>query len=220
MEMKMMMEGGKAKSEDASRGPALNTFGGRDFYPLRPSADEVSLIEIAHALGTTSRYTGHCLFYSVAEHSVLVSHMVPEQDAMAGLMHDAPEAYLADLSRPVKRALGRHNSYFQIEEDVWFVIAERFGISEELPKSVKEADLAICGLEREVLHPDAPEWDIPFPIPRNITIHALPPHAAPYAFLRRYCDLTGENFSAYASDYGYMVHKRKQAIRDHVKGKA
>lgn len=211
---------GKVLNEDTSRGPALCTLSGAAFYPQAPDAGEVSILEIAHSLGVTTRYTGHCLFYSVAEHSVLVSHMVPPEDALAGLLHDAPEAYLSDLSRPVKRALGKQNDYFKLEAKLWAAIADRFDLNHELPKSVHEADLAICGLEREVLHPDAPVWDIPYPVPRHLTIHALSPSAAPYAFLRRYCELTGSNFSACADMYGQMISKRKRVLRSHIKGQA
>lgn len=210
-----MKEGGAVVGEDKRRGPAMTTFSGTSFYLEDPLPDEVNIIDIAHALGHQGRYTGHCLFYSVAEHSVLVSHMVPEKDQLAGLFHDATEAYVADLSRPVKRALGKDNTYFGIESDVWSVIAVKFGLKYELPESVKIADLAICGLEREVLHPRAPEWDIPYPIPRHLTIQAYPPTSAPQRFLRRYTELTGESFAALLDQYGDMIDQNAKLLTRH-----
>lgn len=211
----MMIEGGAVVGEDKQRGPAMTTFTGTSFYIEDPSPSEVSIIDIAHALGHQARYTGHCLFYSVAEHSVLVSHMVPEKDQLAGLLHDATEAYVADLSRPMKRALGVGNSYFSLEAMVWDAIAMRFKIDWVLPESVKVADLAICGLEREVLHPRAPAWDIPYPMPTHLKIEAYPPTNAPQKFLRRYAELSGESFASLLDEYGYMIDENMKRLTKH-----
>lgn len=209
----MMIEGGAIKGEDLNRGPALTTFTGKDFYPLNPHRDEVDVLDIAHALGQMTRYTGHCMFYSVAEHSVLVSRCVPEKDQLAGLLHDATEAYVADLSRPMKRAIGSHNEFFVIEEIVWNAVAKRFGVDVELPESVKIADLAICGLEREKLHPRAPEWDIPYPIPRHVGIVGYGPTIAPLIFMNRFCELSGESFSILSDRYRGLIMENHKALR-------
>lgn len=96
-------------------GDWICTASGRSFYPLDPRADELAIEDIAHALALICRFTGHCrCFYSVAEHSVRVSVEIERRRlirdgegvlgvALAGLLHDASEAYLVDVARPVKR---------------------------------------------------------------------------------------------------------------------
>jgi len=89
----------------------IETYTGRLFYPLNPDPDDVDLQDIAHALSMKCRYTGHTRnFYSVAEHSVLMAEWFEEQDcpwrALYALLHDATEAYLPDVPRPVKLKWG------------------------------------------------------------------------------------------------------------------
>ena len=197
------LESGKMVCEDNGRGPAMQTFTGTRFYVMDPRADDVSLIDIAHSLGHICRYGGHCSFYSVAEHSVLVSHMVPPKDALVALFHDATEAYAADLTRPLKRALGTENSYFTYEALIWQAVADKFALPDELPQSVKEADNAICGLERRELHPRADEWDIPYPIP-ELKISGADPFSAANMFLDRYADITGQDISQVRLNYARL----------------
>lgn len=86
----------------------IQTFTGRKFWPLEPRAEDVCIEDIAHALSMKCRFTGHCReFYSVAQHSVLVSEVVAAMggDAdlqLCGLMHDSAEAYLPDVASPIK----------------------------------------------------------------------------------------------------------------------
>lgn len=82
----------------------LQTFTNQAFFPNDPGSLYISKYDIAHSLAMQCRYNGHTkIFYSVAEHSVLVSHAVPEEDALWGLLHDAPEAYIGDMIRPLKK---------------------------------------------------------------------------------------------------------------------
>jgi len=84
----------------------LPTCSGRRVHLLNPSPDEIAIEDIAHALSHACRFAGHVpSYYSVAQHSVLVSELLDERTALWGLLHDASEAYLHDLTRPLKRAL-------------------------------------------------------------------------------------------------------------------
>ena len=85
----------------------LPTCTGRRVHIAAPLPEEIAVEDIAHALSHTCRFAGHTReFYSVAQHSVLVSELLEDRRAsLWGLLHDASEAYLHDLTRPLKRAI-------------------------------------------------------------------------------------------------------------------
>lgn len=127
----------------------MQTFSGARFHPLDPRPDEVDPVDIAHALSLLCRYGGHVdRFYSVAEHCVLMSEAVPAEHALAALLHDATEAYVVDVPRPLKRYLG---AYRDIEAGVWGAICLRFRVAGDLPAAVKDADDRILLTERNAL---------------------------------------------------------------------
>ena len=135
--------------ENWSRGDWMQTFTGQRFYPLDPRPDEIDPADIAHALSLLCRYGGHVdRFYSVAEHCVLMSEAVPAEHALAALLHDATEAYVVDVPRPLKRQL---EGYRAIEAAVWNAICIRFHLAGDLPAEVKEADDRILLTERDAL---------------------------------------------------------------------
>jgi hypothetical protein len=143
---------------DWHRGDWMQTFTGRRFYPLSPRAADIDAADIAHALSLLCRYGGHVdRFYSVAEHCVLMSRAVPPEDALAALLHDATEAYIVDVPRPLKRQLP---GYREIEQAVWHAIAVRFGLDLALPASVHEADNRILLTERNALMANAGTWSL------------------------------------------------------------
>src|SRR5208282_6622849 len=81
----------------------IRTFSGGRFYVLEPRVEDVRIEDIAHALSMQCRFTGHVReFYSVAEHSVWVSRYSHREDALWGLLHDASESYIGDMSTPLK----------------------------------------------------------------------------------------------------------------------
>lgn len=138
--------------QEWDRGDWMQLYSGRRYHPLDPRVEDIDPIDIAHALSMLCRYGGHIThFYSVAEHCVLMSRVVPPEDALAALLHDATEAYVVDVPRPVKRYIP---DYKALEERVWLVIAQRFGIDPELPATVHDADNRILRNESSVLMPD------------------------------------------------------------------
>jgi 5'-deoxynucleotidase YfbR-like HD superfamily hydrolase len=169
----------------------IQTFSGRQFWPLNPRAEEVEIEDVAHALSNLCRYNGHTRrFYSVAQHSVLVSRIVPAADALWGLLHDAPEAYIADLSRPVKRHMP---GYRDVERRLMVAVAERFGLSWPEPASVKTADLIALRTERRDLMATPP---IPWLSDENVEplderVVAVGPEEAKAQFLARFVALGG-----------------------------
>lgn len=173
----------------SGRGGWLQTYTGRVFYPADPRADEVCIEDIAHALSLLCRFGGHCeRFYSVAEHSVLCSYMVPPEAAFDALMHDATEAYLVDLPSPVKHSLPEYKS---MEEVLWCVILERFPqLAVVTPRSVRQADRDILFSERDQnLKPNPIPWNLEDPGTR-INLYFWSPSEAETKFLERFHHLS------------------------------
>lgn len=130
-------------------GSFMQTYTGRQYWPMDPRPHEVHIEDIAHSLAMQARYAGHCIkFYSVAEHSVLIArHLAAKhapEVALAGLLHDAPEAYCVDIPRPLKPYL---TNYKEIEQKNWLAIAARFQLDRELPAEVHDADNRIIADE-------------------------------------------------------------------------
>lgn len=176
------------KSLDDTRiGNWMQLASGRKFYPLDPLPTEIFIEDIAHALSMICRFGGHCtMFYSVAEHSYNASFEVPEEDAFAALMHDATEAYVADIIRPIKPDL---QGYAEIEHRVWVAIAEKFRLPIKLPSSVKEADNAMLLAEqRDIMAPPPEPWGVPG-IAAERQIQGWYPPVAKKMFLERFEEL-------------------------------
>ena len=146
------------KSEPAPRkGDWMQTATGKQFWPLDPRPDEVDIVDVAQGLSKICRYGGHCTrFYSVAEHSVYVSQALPPSLRMYGLLHDASEAYLGDVIRPLKRFIP---GYRDLEDAVMVAVCEHFGIHYPMPPQVKEIDNNILLDEmRQIMAPPPVPW--------------------------------------------------------------
>ena len=119
-----------------------------------PARRHIRIDDIDHALSHQCRFGGHTrLFYSVAEHSVRVSHLCAPEDALWGLLHDASEAYLNDVATPLKE-LPEFEVYRTAERALQRAIAVRFGLAPEQPASVTEIDRRMLQIEmRDLLVP-------------------------------------------------------------------
>lgn len=171
------------------RGEWMQTATGRAFYPLDPQPEEIHIEDIAAALSKLCRYGGHCKrFYSVAEHCVLMAHVASPSVAFEALMHDASEAYLSDVIRPVKSSLPEYRA---IEERLEAVIARRFDLVYPLPAEVKRIDNAILADECDQAMATPPQdWCLPEP-PLGVTLQFWSPDKAEYEFLSAYKRLHG-----------------------------
>jgi len=139
------------------KGNWMQTFTGRQFWPLDPRPEEICIEDIAHSLSMYCRFGGHCKeFYPVGEHSLFVMRLVPEKDKLQALLHDAPEAYLGDVINPLKRMLPE---YQRAEHAVWLAVCERFDISPCLSEAVRYADrIAVMTERRDICSPPPASW--------------------------------------------------------------
>jgi hypothetical protein len=143
----------------------IETYTGRTIDPIDPHPGEIDIQDIAHALSMQCRFSGHCrVHYSVAEHSVRVSEYLEDAGAskevcLWGLLHDASEAYLVDLPRPLKEHTELGRAYREAESHLQAVICRRFGLSEKQPAIVHVADDALLATEvRDLMRGDRPYW--------------------------------------------------------------
>lgn len=120
--------------------------------PFTISPEDVDLVDIANALARQCRFLGHVSgFVSVGEHSLVVSRLLEERGESpliqaTGLLHDASEAYLGDISGPLKR-LPAFDGYREVEEHVERVIAAKYGLPFPYPPIVKVCDNESADLE-------------------------------------------------------------------------
>lgn len=152
----------------------MQTFTGQMFDLLDPRAHMVKIDDIAHGLGFECRYNGHTdSFYSVAQHSILVEREVRrrmhgylhiEELCLVALLHDAHEAYIKDITRPLKSLL---SGYGEIANRVQRAIDERFNLRDleetlgDAVKVIKAVDFAILKVERDALMKEPPiMWDV------------------------------------------------------------
>lgn len=153
-------------------GDWCQTYTGRRFYPLDPRADDIDIVDIAHALSHICRFNGHCVRpYSVAEHSILValhvawdgSEPADRTTVLAALLHDASEAYLCDVPRPLK-TMPEMAAYRVMEARVESVISDRFGLPQTMPAVVKRHDQRALATEyRDLVPVKRHPWHLPEP---------------------------------------------------------
>lgn len=180
---------------DPLRGPWVETYTGSRFFPFTPRGDEIRIEDIAHSLANQCRFNGHCpKFYSVAEHSVLVSRLVPEEVALWGLLHDAAEAYISDITRPIKAFLYvkwpiDFRSIFDVEDIILFTLASRFGLEPRAPASVFDADQRALVTEFRCFFPRSELPGLACVAPTSLPIGCQPPEVAERLFLERFAEL-------------------------------
>ena len=181
--------------QSTNEGSWIEMQNGKKWNLFHPDMDVVDISTIAHALSMQCRFNGHTrVFYSVAQHSELVSRLVPEEDALEGLLHDCDEALgLPDLPSPIKSNIPEYRT---LGEGVQELVFKKFGAKFPMPKSVKDADARILLNERDRFFGEPSDvWGVELAgytaFPR-LSITPLGPADAKSAFLRRYVEITGD----------------------------
>ena len=173
-------------------GSWMQTFLGGKVYPLDMRPDDLNIIDIAHSLSMQCRFNGHCLrYYSVSEHCCFLSDACSDENKLWGLLHDAAEAYLSDIPRPIKPYL---IEYTKCENALMGVIAERYGLPLPVPEEVKRLDTAILVNERDQAISAPPQdWDVPTIGITGLVLEFWNPIVAEIEFLRRFYRLLPES---------------------------
>ena len=173
------------------KGDWIATHSGKRFFPLDPRLEEIDINDIAHALSHQCRFSGHCVqFYSVAQHCVLVSQMCDQADALYGLLHDASEAYLADIPSPLKKT-PEFAPYREAEKKLMELICALYGLDPEEPASVKLADKRMLVTEaRDLTMTEGRGWTFAYE-PYDMHIKPWTPEYSKTKFIARLHELTG-----------------------------
>lgn len=143
----------------------IQTYSKRRFNPLDIHDDDISIIDIAHALSLVNRFTGHTsVAYSVAEHSVRCARLVESWEPwnfnliLEALLHDASEAYIADIARPIKH-LPQMAPYRELEHGIERAIALKYETATIMSPLVKRADEILLTTEaRDLMGPLCSGW--------------------------------------------------------------
>ena len=168
----------------------IATFTGRKVNPCNLRPEDICIEDVAHHLSLINRFTGATRVpYSVAEHSLRMSYLCPPELALECLLHDATEAYLTDISRPVKAQL--HN-YANMEEKAEIATRKAFGLhGREHPADVKKWDNVMLVWEARDLGVAIDEKFSYIDVSDRPPIEPLEWREAERLFLERYAELTG-----------------------------
>jgi hypothetical protein len=180
----------------------IQTYTGGTFTPTDPwpSYNSIDIFDIAHALSLAARWTGHTRrHFSVAQHSVLVARWLKEHGysksvQLAGLMHDASEAYLTDVARPVKVQL---SDYKVIEDMLLSCLLPWAGLNPVLDDAIKVADDCLLVTEsRDLLRKPPRSWTYkPKSGPMKQRLRYWSHLRAEFEFLRTWSELSGRKVS-------------------------
>jgi uncharacterized protein len=175
----------------------IETVSGVHFEFLDPKPEQIRIHDIAHALGNNCRFVGQCRkFYSVAEHSWHVARMLegaPLEVQLAGLLHDASEAYITDMASPVKQFMPEYRA---MEDKVMIAIAAKYGFEYPLHEAVKYADMMALSIEaHHLLLSKGNDWDMWRSLKRPPIIDSyrpigMVPETARQVFLDKFFELS------------------------------
>lgn len=174
------------------------TYSGKRFYPFRDDSEGIDIDDIAHSLSMSCRFNGHTkYFYSVAEHSILVSNEIEKiyndkELALCGLLHDTPESIISDIPRDIKHS-GVCEDIIKLEDSIFKRMAKKFNLKYDyIPEKVKEIDNRILLDEGEqLLNYGIKDWYLFKQYKKlGLVLSCWEPRRAKRKFLEKFEDLT------------------------------
>lgn len=190
-----MLKGLKTSADEVRKGDWVQTYTGKKFWPLDPRPEEIDINDIAHSLALTCRFGGHCKeFYSVAQHCIIASEYAGKDSVLSLwlLLHDASEAYLHDITSPLKPYLPKYKDFEARIMDTVAIAFNLPSLSGEIEPKIKIVDKRLLARECELLMEEPPdEWGScegfsPLPV----EIKPMTPKQAEKGFIKRYRDIT------------------------------
>ena len=175
--MTNLLDAGQSSNVQKRKGYYILTRSGERFWPSDPRLEEIHIKDIAHSLSLQCRFSGHTKVpYSVAQHSLLVAEEVESKYddkrlSRTALLHDASEAFLVDLPRPIKSMGQLGEEYRKIEDKIQKVISKKFDLIYPFPDEVMHEDLVLLVTEARDLmaHPKGEgKWFDIDPLPQKI----------------------------------------------------
>ena len=186
----------------------IESYTGKHVDILNFKEEDVDIVDIATALSNNCRYNGHCPFYSVAEHSIILVRLF-DSGLLKGvinfdenkklkfqrwaLMHDAAEAYLSDIPMPYKTEEVIGKRYLELEDEILNVIISRFGLKGTIPTVVNIVDKSFALHEAHYLKKSmGKDWDSKFDFlfyPEKYKLKMYSPTEARDEFLKHFDDL-------------------------------
>jgi uncharacterized protein len=169
----------------------IETFNSKKFHFIDPRPEEIQIQDISLALARKCRFNSYCrFFYSVAQHSIMCAKFCKNYKLEA-LLHDAAEAYIGDITRPVKTAFPEIR---KIEENIEKAIAAKFNLQYPWPKEIKTIDNILLAVEKRDLFSQDLEWEIQHEYPEKSIKHIpnikpMSIYKAAYEFLSIFIEL-------------------------------
>jgi 5'-deoxynucleotidase YfbR-like HD superfamily hydrolase len=175
----------------------IETYTSITFDMLNPTLDMIDIRDIAHAGSLLCRWTGHVKHhYSIAQHELLGSYLVPEENALEFLLHDAAESYVNDMSRPLKHMTDCGKHYRPVEDNIQRLVRLKYGLPEIQSPVIHDVDNAMLLAEKKQLMGNA-KWSkeltedcLVSGIAAQVEIIKMIPEVVEYSFLERFKKLT------------------------------
>lgn len=184
-----------------------------------PTADQFTILDLVKGLARECRFSGQTKsFYSVAQHSVLVSLAVPKEYALHALFHDGSEAFLRDIATPLKRLLP---DYREMEAKIQAIVHQKVGLDAQfehhVEQAIKTADLAVFAAERQQLMPaDGRAWPCAQEVkPFEVMIEPMGPARAIHYFMERHASILYD--IPFAKDRELWARQQEDWLRREIK---
>jgi hypothetical protein len=179
----------------------IQTYSGKYFHYLEDNPQNIKIEDIAHGLSNLCRYSGQCnSLYTVAQHCCIVSDLAEKGFRLEGLMHDAAEAYMGDIPRPVKNLVPEIKI---LEKKVFRQIAKEFNLKYPISSVIELLDTRVMLAEARIVLKEGTVWCVEGITPADINLNELwEPKKAEMEFLTRFNTLNGQTVENIPLKYG------------------